>query len=79
MADAKNSKTRPHNGCIAGGDKGHFKAGAYRKVAKALGSFPHVIGEGNLKEVGKLAGVGKASLDKVVVPPFPNPKDLCSH
>lgn len=51
--------------CFKGGDKGHFKASALRKVSKVLKSFPNVIEKGNLKEVGKLPGVGKASLEKV--------------
>ncbi|GMH35945.1 hypothetical protein BSKO_03813 [Bryopsis sp. KO-2023] len=48
-----------------GGDKAHFKANALKKAAKVLKTFPEVIDSDNLKEVGKLAGIGKASVAKI--------------
>ena len=46
-------------------EKKAFKVSAYRKAATALESFAATITVDNLKEVGKLPGVGKASLDKI--------------
>ncbi|KAF6255002.1 polynucleotide kinase 3 phosphatase-domain-containing protein [Scenedesmus sp. NREL 46B-D3] len=47
------------------GEGDAFRASAYKKVAEALATFPSKITTANLKEVGKLKGVGKGSLDKV--------------
>ncbi|WIA43820.1 hypothetical protein OEZ86_010236 [Tetradesmus obliquus] len=50
---------------IKRGEGDAFRASAYKKVAEALATFPSKISTDNLKEVGKLKGVGKGSLDKI--------------